>query len=497
MIKKIFLSLSLCLILQQPLSAEPWLSNRYAQNCAGCHAPGRANRVPKERRCTLSCQGCHTNPNGGGMRNQYGVWNSQRWLRSKYTKKWKNNKPTPAPYAKQVYAPLLESYKLSTKKHKKLAKKYTKKEAIAKIKKNKKRILKDGYKLKTVKLEKVNLKDYDKHHDARWKYNTSKKEIDWASATKNDPIRLKEREWLRASFDARLFYISAKYTDSTKDFSGMSIMNTDLGLEIKPFAPNWKFVFETRYGNSPMSSQWDTIYNGSTGSKVFTKSAYLLVDDLPYNIYAMYGLFRPMFGYYDPNHTSLAQEVNGLKYNGVVKGISLGTAPNVPFFNLHLITPKAGTSSKESGLAANIGARFVTVGASAVFSYWKTKVEGTTSYDREMWSMNLGGQFGKSTINADLMRFDKIVSGDKNGGTVTTVDLRQRLWKENYFLLNFASSNVAKDLSKGSATDTSLGFKSYILSGLEWELLVVNRKETKSSTETTEDYLQSQLHVYF
>ena len=69
------------------LTAEPWLSTRYAQNCAGCHSPGRKNLVPKDRRCSLSCQGCHVNPNGGGMRSFYGKWNSKYWLRSTRLKK--------------------------------------------------------------------------------------------------------------------------------------------------------------------------------------------------------------------------------------------------------------------------------------------------------------------------------------------------------------------------------------------------------------------------
>src|SRR4051812_42295725 len=62
--------------------AEPWLSTRYAQNCAGCHAPGRKNVPVTYRRCSLNCQGCHVNPSGGGLRSQYGKWNEERWLKS-------------------------------------------------------------------------------------------------------------------------------------------------------------------------------------------------------------------------------------------------------------------------------------------------------------------------------------------------------------------------------------------------------------------------------
>ena len=75
------LVVSLCLFSFSNLAlAQAWLSNRYAQNCAACHAPGRFNKPLSERRCTLSCQGCHVSPNGGGMRSSYGKWTQERWL---------------------------------------------------------------------------------------------------------------------------------------------------------------------------------------------------------------------------------------------------------------------------------------------------------------------------------------------------------------------------------------------------------------------------------
>jgi len=58
------------------MEATPLLALREAQNCAGCHNPGRSQRPYFERRCTLDCQGCHADPSGGGARNQWGYYYS-------------------------------------------------------------------------------------------------------------------------------------------------------------------------------------------------------------------------------------------------------------------------------------------------------------------------------------------------------------------------------------------------------------------------------------
>ncbi|MCX6129610.1 MAG: hypothetical protein NTX25_11165 [Proteobacteria bacterium] len=57
-------------------SATPLIALREAQNCGACHNPGRSQRPFFERRCTLDCQGCHTDPTGGGGRNQWGYYYS-------------------------------------------------------------------------------------------------------------------------------------------------------------------------------------------------------------------------------------------------------------------------------------------------------------------------------------------------------------------------------------------------------------------------------------
>lgn len=69
------------LLLSSPrLWATPLLALKEAQNCQGCHNPGRSQRPVLDRRCTLDCQGCHIDPSGAGARNQWGYYYSQDQL---------------------------------------------------------------------------------------------------------------------------------------------------------------------------------------------------------------------------------------------------------------------------------------------------------------------------------------------------------------------------------------------------------------------------------
>lgn len=60
--------------------ATPMHAIKEANNCGGCHNPGRAQRPLLWRRCSLDCMGCHVDPNGGGPRNQWGKYYSQDQL---------------------------------------------------------------------------------------------------------------------------------------------------------------------------------------------------------------------------------------------------------------------------------------------------------------------------------------------------------------------------------------------------------------------------------
>ncbi|MCH2533142.1 MAG: hypothetical protein MK008_01720 [Bdellovibrionales bacterium] len=461
------LFLSLQFFTPQTATAEPWVSNRFAQNCAGCHAPGRFNRPPIGRRCTLSCQGCHVNPNGGGMRNKYGVWNDKRWLKSMHSDTLRNDH-APAPYKYQKY--------------KKVAGRKTKR----------------VYNLNVIKKLNPPEKFYDKHHDKNWLKEVPTLSQYLSTIPYEDPYRQERRESIQASGDLRYLYGKVS-GDSDKDLN--FLMNVDLGIRLRPIKEKLSFVFEHRYLNNPNNTELESVF--TTESRV--RSAYVLVDDLAYNTYAMAGLYRPMFGNYTPDHTSLSQQISGLDQRAVYKGIGFGAAPNVPFFTFNYLMPMQNTNySQDEGFVFTGGGRFVTLGASATISHWNTEKDSTSvpglKVKKEMTAIALGTALFNSTLilNGELLNFSiQDDNANTNSGTVMTFEGKYKVWRESYLTGEIANSNTAVDTTKGSATSYAVGYKIFLVPGVELDVkhAIYNTERQGSKLDYNTTFLQA--HLYF
>lgn len=465
--KHIWYGLALGLLLF-PVSgkAEYWLSNRFAQNCAGCHAPGRVNKRASERRCTLSCQGCHVNPNGGGIVSAYGAWNEERWLRSFYFDGLLTNKRRPATFAQQVYA---------------------KKSAGAKGAMQPVMVTKD---------EDGDERLYDRS-DRSEQIVASTEEEFLERVPQNDPYRQEMRNVVTGGMNLR--YMSLAYTSDPPPRLNKTmawLMSVDVGARFRPVPRHFQLAMEARFLNQPLNTALDQVFTTETR----VRSAYALFDEIPYNTYFMYGLYRPMLGLYNPDHDSLANMISGVRQRSVYRGAGIGMAPNVPFFNLNYIQPLHSTLYDQSeGFAANVGARWVTLGASLVLSYWNTHVNDTAGnqLSRQILALTTGVAWMRFVWNTEMMYIKReFAPGSYDSGNVFTSQLKYRLWRENYAELNFAFANTAMNLKNGASSELELGFRSFLAAGTDVELLFVSRKNETPSTSSTSTGFQWQLHLF-
>lgn len=463
--------------------AEPWLATRYAQNCAACHTPGRINVEPPKRRCTLSCQGCHTNPNGGGLRNWYGKWNQERWLNSFYLPGYKMNRKRPAVVAQQKFgSEKLEDYLIAHSDGQD-----PKKKKIAKWAER-------GFELKETSLR-LPESEYDRRTSGE---NIIEKDQDkvMLRIPQDDPLRQKAASNFMGGGDLRYFYLKQTGDRPLKTFFPMA---ADVGASAHP-ARSLNLVTEARFLNSPNREAWDEMYTSSSQ----VRSAYVMLDDLPYNTYVMYGLYRPMFGYFSPDHTSLFASATGLDQRAVYKALTVGAAPNVPFANFHIIMPQSRDSGEDSkGYAANLGLRFVTLGANIMFSYWNTSTENSApQINKTMYSLTGGFIYGRWIAQGDYTYVKReIVGSRKDAGAVMTLENRYRLWEEFYAMANFELLNTAPDLTEGSSTQSTFGLTSFPLSSLQVDMVYRDRKVSVPANGTArsdqEKLTMAQIHWFY
>jgi hypothetical protein len=512
--------------LASAVQAEPWLGNRFAQNCAGCHAPGRKNfQDASKRRCTLACQGCHVSPNGSGLRSQYGKWTEDRWLKS-FREELIGNKKTVAPYGKQYYATnqhLLKYGEVPTetedRKKKKRAKKEngeTQAEEVPEKKKRSKQLSRENKTLRAVYLrygaplqevEETTVDEgvYDRRDKLEYINTLTERPQDFVFQIPNeDPYR----EILRTKVDGGA---DVRWQTQRGEFKRSSVagkedgkiwqsflMSADLGLRWRPMHKKFHLVWEGRYFGQPGAKKLVE----EPASIFIRRSLYVMIDDLPFATYVMAGFYRPIFGNPHPDHTLLSQRMMSFAlhdspgiYDLTYEALSFGGSPNVPYANVHLIRKKFDLKGKDDtneGFAINGGGRFVSFGASVNFSYWRTKrevVADTTSLPVEarveMSHIGFGGMLGPTTITIDGISIIKDVPqvGYFKGG-VWQLETYTKVWREFYGTAGYHMSNTAEDLNPGRASQIRLGVKAFLTPGVEVSAGV--RRETFETEKVDE-----------
>jgi hypothetical protein len=479
--KKLFLFISITSLcgIHLELKAEPWLSTRFAQNCSGCHAPQRINKKPMDRRCTLSCQGCHVNPNGGGLRNHYGKWNENRWLRSFKTHLLKNKKNF-APYPKQHYGKK-EYNKLSKEKQSKIAKKgYDLVEQKSPMKE-------ELYSM-TYGNERVISKN-DKHF--------------MYFIPKDDPYRLMEESKVDGGADIRWLF-NHSMPDADESRTNYFLMAADFSLRYRPIYRKINLVYESRFTGSPVDSE---LHDDKRSG---LKGLYVMVDDLPYNIFIMSGYYRPLLGNFTPDHYSISQILQAQALTGtpsayklLFQATSIGTAPNVPYLNLHIIHKALSPSTFDmSGFALNTGLRFVTLGASLNISFWNTssvKNEKEPDNKTDVMVFTAGGALSYKPIIAEyeLSYISQDEEKETKSGINHAFNTYIKLWRENYLQTNFGYADTSQTLEDGSMLQLKTGIRSFILPGMDVSILYEYNAKKIGELDINYSAISTQFHGYF
>ena len=446
------------------------------------------------------------NPNGGGLLSQYGKWNSERWLRSFYVQDLLTNQLRPAPFSKQFYAK--RSFNAAKTNNSSPTPLETDNNSLSdpnsasstpEVEPPRRKRIK---RLVAPPLMSSNQPDYNESD-----YDRTDGQEQLLATTDNDFLSriplvdpyLKERR-LSISGGTNIRYFTLYYLNEPPQ--GMKklqswLMAVDYGVAIRPFTEHVRIALEGRYLNNPKNSALEQGF--TTEHRV--RSAYALIDDLPLNSYVMVGLYRPMLGLHNPDHDSLSNLLSGVRQRAIYKAVGIGAAPNVPFFNVNYIMPFESSQYDQSrGFAANLGARWVTLGASLVLSYWNlaTKDGLGTTLSRQLVALTTGLSFDSYLIwNTETLFIKRENSpGSFDGGTVFTNQLKFRFWRENYLQVNFALSNTDNALNEGAANELGVGFRSFLFSGTDVELLYVRRNNETPTNSTTSSEIQAQLHLF-
>ena len=304
----------------------PMYAARAGRTCDNCHVTPNNWVDPQlsERKCTLSCQGCHVDPAGGGMRNVVGRFYGRSTLPMIAT--------SPRPTADwDRIAPYLGRRDRATT--------YTHTLPLGP----------DTYEQVFAYADSV---------DDRWAWGTPAGEPTRYGYWQGRYGGLRADPVFRVGFDIRLATL----------LSGTALlfpMQADVSSVLHPVRHVTLFANVGARGRpSGYSDTFDDDHSP------YLREALLMLHEAPYQAYVKAGRFVPAFGLRLDDHTSRIRrefELDGALPESRVTGVEVGAAPNYPVINVSWFRMASRTRTPDAwdifdhddgwGAAANLGWR--------------------------------------------------------------------------------------------------------------------------------------------
>ena len=315
--------------------ALPAYTARSGRICDNCHMTpfeyskqkAWVNPALKERKCNLSCQTCHTDPSGSGLRTSSGRYYARSTLA---IFNWESR-----PYwdYKRNITDIAEWFR-SEPERKPAPKKQPEKPTAKKP------------------VPKQNKPDRNRYHQAPPVYSFS----DFASVGTALNANPKKRTYVpdfgifgRQNADPffniggnfRMAYIHDKSTDA------FFPMQADLAARIHPVE---HFSVAGTVGVLGKTGNLSDTKSLSVADRLALRSAYLMLHELPYQAFVRTGAFMPGFGIRTDDHTSFTRkhfEMDTSKRYNSVAGIETGFAANYPYATVSVFSNNVGALSND------------------------------------------------------------------------------------------------------------------------------------------------------
>jgi len=396
-------------VLLSQAAGTPMYAARAGRTCDNCHVTPNDWVDPKlsERKCTLSCQGCHVDPAGGGMRNVVGRYYGRSTLpmvaySPRPTSDWDRN----APYfgRRDVATTYTHDLPLGP----------------------------NDYEQSFAYADSVN---------DRWAWGTPYGNPSVHGYWQGRYAGLRADPMLRVGVDFRL---ASLISGTLVSFP----MQLDIPVVFHPVSHVTLFVNTGARGRS--SGYSDSFDNDHSP---YFREAFLLLHEAPYQAYVKAGRFVPAFGLRLDDHTSRIRrefELDGALPESRVTGVEVGAAPNYPFINLSYFRMASRARVPDAwdifdvddgwGTAVNLGWQSMgwTAGASGMWRRRRLEEGGDTSTIAVYGSLNpwyyYRGVPLTYQVEVDFGRFQR-ASGRQSEKAVVYQELDWLAWNGVNFLV--------------------------------------------------------------